>query len=51
MRDPWLAPIRGRSDVCALLRETHEHVIDATAMFRKAHGPEMLECVTAPRSL
>jgi len=42
--DPAHAPAWARLARC-------ERLIEATAMFRRAHGPEMLECVTAPRSL
>jgi hypothetical protein len=42
VRDPWLAPIRERSDVRELLEKTRERVIDATRSFRTAHGPELL---------
>jgi tetratricopeptide (TPR) repeat protein len=46
IRDPWLDPIRGRSDVRQLLEETREHVVKASGMFRDAHGPELIGPVT-----
>ena len=46
MRDPWLDPIRGRSDVRQLLEETRERVVKTSAMFRDAHGPELIGSVT-----
>jgi hypothetical protein len=46
IRDPWLSPVRGRADVRHLLENAREHVITASAMFRNAHGPELLEGLT-----
>jgi DNA-binding winged helix-turn-helix (wHTH) protein/tetratricopeptide (TPR) repeat protein len=42
MRDPWLDPIRGRSDVRQLLREAHDQVGRARKIFLQLNGPELL---------
>jgi hypothetical protein len=46
VRDPWLGPIRGRSDVGQLLEQTRERVVKTSVMFRDAHGPELIGSVT-----
>jgi DNA-binding winged helix-turn-helix (wHTH) protein/tetratricopeptide (TPR) repeat protein len=46
VRDPWLDPIRGRSDVRELFEETRERVVEASVMFRDSHGPELIGSVS-----
>jgi hypothetical protein len=42
MRDPWLDPIRIRSDVRQLFREAHDQVGRAREIFLQLNGPELL---------
>ena len=50
VRDRWLDPIRGRSDVRELFEETRERVVGASVMFRDSHGPELIGAVTGQGS-
>jgi DNA-binding winged helix-turn-helix (wHTH) protein/tetratricopeptide (TPR) repeat protein len=42
VRDSWLDPVRGRSDVSQLFEEAREHVERARAIFRESNGVELL---------